>query len=232
MDINHVQAAPLSDNALQILQERYLLKDPSGHCMESPNEMFVRVANWVAKAEEKWGDKSLANKWAMEFYETMVGLKFLPNSPTLMNAGRKNAQLSACFVLPVEDRFPDIFSTIKLMSLIQLEGGGTGFNFSRLSPVGDKLKYKGGMASGPLAFMEIFNSASEHIKQVGRRPGANMGMLNVDHPDIEVFIDSKNDFTSPQNFNISLGITDEFMRAGTKRLEFNPSLFRENCEIG
>ncbi|MDN3670525.1 adenosylcobalamin-dependent ribonucleoside-diphosphate reductase [Echinicola jeungdonensis] len=220
MELNGVHASPVSDNALQILQERYLLKDLLDNCLESPGEMFMRVAKWVAKAEEKWGDLSLVKKWTMEFNNAMVSLKFLPNSPTLMNAGRKKGQLSACFVLPVEDSLPDIFSTLKLMAMIQQKGGGTGFNFSHLRPEKANLKNTGGWASGPIGFMKIFDAASGQIKQAGRRRGANMGILDIDHPDIELFISCKRNFTSLKNFNISVGVTDKFMLAVERKKDW------------
>jgi ribonucleoside-diphosphate reductase alpha chain len=198
----------ISSNALQILQDRYLLKDCSGHIIETPDELFKRVAKHIASAEKKDHEY-----WQKEYYDLMKSLSFLPNSPTLMNAGLPDAQLSACFVLPIEDSLEHIFSTLKNAALIHQSGGGTGYNFSKLRPEGDRVSSLGGTSSGPVAFMKIFDAATEYVKQGGKRRGANMGILNVDHPDIESFISSKADGKSLQNFNISVGITDKFMKA-------------------
>lgn len=204
--------ANLSDNALKILQRRYLRKDRSGTLTETPDELFRRVAKAVASAELFWGKQEDATKWEEEFYQLMNQLLFLPNSPTLMNAGTPLNQLSACFVLPVEDNMDGIFSTLKQAALIQQSGGGTGFNFSHLRPKDDIVTATGGTASGPVSFIKIFDAATEYIKQGGKRRGANMGILNIDHPDIEEFITSKKMEGSLQNFNISVGITDDFMK--------------------
>ncbi|WP_127019521.1 adenosylcobalamin-dependent ribonucleoside-diphosphate reductase [Flagellimonas beolgyonensis] len=195
-------------NAQQLLNARYLLKDAEGRIVETPNQLFRRVANFIASAE------SLEQEvWANRFYQIMSDFLFLPNSPTLMNAGLPNGQLSACFVLPVEDSLGSIFTTLKDMALIHQSGGGTGYNFSKLRPHGDLIKMSGGVSSGPLAFIKIYDTATEHVRQGGKRRGANMGILNVDHPDIEDFVKAKSVGNNLQNFNLSVGISDEFMKA-------------------
>ena len=202
----------LTKNAIQLLEDRYLLKKGT---RETPDQMFRRVAKYVASAEE------FENiTWEETFYGMMKNLEFLPNSPTLMNAGVPNGQLSACFVLPVEDSLTSIFTTLKNAALIHQSGGGTGYNFSDLRPNGDPVSATGGTSSGPLAFMEIFDSATEHVKQGGKRRGANMGILNVNHPDIEAFIVSKTEGRRLQNFNISVGITNDFMQAVAKDIDW------------
>lgn len=203
----------LPANSLKVLQRRYLQRDANGNVAETPDELFHRVAKAVASAELFWGKEMDAKKWEGKFYNVMSELLFLPNSPTLMNAGTANSQLSACFVLPVEDNMNGIFTTLKNAALIQQSGGGTGFNFSHLRPKDDPVSATGGTASGPVSFMKIFDSATEHVKQGGKRRGANMGILDVSHPDIEEFIFSKKDKSALNNFNISVGITDEFMHA-------------------
>jgi ribonucleoside-diphosphate reductase alpha chain len=195
----------LTKNAIELLNERYLLNRGTN---ETPDQLFRRVAKYVAGAETK-----RRKAWEATFYGMMKNLEFLPNSPTLMNAGVPNGQLSACFVLPVEDSLTSIFTTLKNAALIHQSGGGTGYNFSDLRPKGDPVSASGGTSSGPLAFMEIYDSATEHVKQGGKRRGANMGVLNVDHPDIEAFIVSKIGGHRLQNFNISVGITNDFMQA-------------------
>jgi len=202
----------LSDNAMLVLKERYLLKGANGFQDETPEEMFHRVAVAVAEAERKWGGEEEVKKWSESFFEVMRKLVFLPNSPTLMNAGTASGQLSACFVLPVEDSLEEIFNTLKQAALIQQKGGGTGFNFSHLRPKGDHLNTSGGFASGPVSFIKLFDAATGQIKQGGKRRGANMGILNVDHPDIEEFISVKREKNTLKNFNISVGITDAFMK--------------------
>jgi ribonucleoside-diphosphate reductase alpha chain len=204
---------PLSPNAMKVMQRRYLRKDQSGALAETPDELFRRVARAIAAAELSWGSRLDAEKREEEFYQLMSQLLFLPNSPTLMNAGTTLQQLSACFVLPVEDNMDSIFSTLRQAALIQQSGGGTGFNFSHLRPKDDIVSATGGTASGPVSFMKIFDAATEHIKQGGKRRGANMGILNIDHPDIEEFITSKKTEGILQNFNISAGITHRFMQA-------------------
>ncbi len=202
----------LSENSLKVLQRRYLRKDAHGNVVETPEGLLRRVAKAVASAEQKRGNSN-AGFWEQEFYRIMSELLFLPNSPTLMNAGTRDSQLSACFVLPVEDSLDSIFATLKDAALIQQSGGGTGFNFSHLRPKNDVVAEYAGTASGPVSFMKVFDAATEHIKQGGKRRGANMGILNIDHPDIEEFITAKRVFRVLNNFNISVGISDDFMRA-------------------
>lgn len=207
------QMIQLSENSLRVLQHRYLRKDAAGNLIETPEQLFKRVARFVASAELKWGNEPDVVFWEEKFYNIMRELLFLPNSPTLMNAGTSISQLSACFVLPVEDSMNNIFTTLKNAALIQQSGGGTGFNFSHLRPHDDFVLSSGGTASGPLAFMKIFDVATEQIKQAGKRRGANMAILNIDHPDIEEFIFAKRAHHELNNFNISVGISDGFMHA-------------------
>ncbi|MFC1858366.1 vitamin B12-dependent ribonucleotide reductase [Thermodesulfobacteriota bacterium] len=203
----------LSDNAKRVLERRYLKKDASGKITEKPGQMFRRVARHIAKAENRYGEASQTQKMEEIFYGMMTDLKFLPNSPTLMNAGRRLGQLAACFVLPIEDSMEGIFESLKNAALIHKSGGGTGFSFSRLRPKKSRVGTTGGVASGPVSFMKIFNVATEQVKQGGTRRGANMGILRVDHPDILEFIFSKKDNKELNNFNISVGITNAFMQA-------------------
>lgn len=190
----------LSDVAMEVLNFRYLKGG------ETPEDMFKRVASLVASVEE------FPKRWRKKFYRLMASLDFLPNTPTLINAGKDKGQLAACFVLPVEDSIPEIFDTLKQMAIIQKGGGGTGFSFSRLRPEGSLVEETGGIASGPVSFMRVFNAATGEMKQGGTRRGANMGVLRVDHPDIMKFVKCKRVEGSFSNFNISVGITDEFMR--------------------
>jgi len=219
-------------NTLEVLKRRYLLKDERQYIIEKPQGLFSRVANEVAKAERNYKTKSRAEEVKENFFRMMMNMEFMPNSPTLMNAGTSLGQLSACFVLPVSDSMDSIFTSLKNMAKIHQSGGGTGFNFSYLRPKGDLVSTTKGQASGPVSFMRIFDEATGVIVQGGRRRGANMGILRCDHPDIVDFADAKIDKMSFSNFNISVAVTDDFMKKIKGNRNFNLINPRNNKKTG
>ena len=202
----------LTENALKVLQSRYLIKDQQGRCIETPGQLFSRVASLIAGAEAAYGaDAGEVRQWHRIYYDLMASLKFLPNSPALMNAGRRG-MLSACFVLPVEDSIEGIFEAIKQTALIQQAGGGTGFSFDRLRPTGDRVASSGGTTSGPISFWRVFCETTKAIQQGAFRRGANMGMMSVEHPDILKFLHAKQNLAAFTNFNISVKVSDGWMK--------------------
>ncbi|HUI91221.1 MAG TPA: vitamin B12-dependent ribonucleotide reductase [Chitinivibrionales bacterium] len=222
----------LSDNARIVLEKRYLKKDDNGAVLEGPEEMFFRIAENIAGAEKKFSADANADVWTEKFYNVMTDLDFLPNSPTLMNAGRELQQLSACFVLPVGDSMEEIFESVKNTALIHKSGGGTGFSFSHIRPKNDTVKSTKGVSSGPLSFMRVFDVATETVKQGGTRRGANMGILNCTHPEIMDFIEIKEKDGVLANFNISVGITKEFMEALKRDGEYDLKNPRSGEAVG
>jgi ribonucleoside-diphosphate reductase alpha chain len=217
----------LTSNALEVLRARYLKRDAEGNVIETPGEMLWRVATHVASVERQY---ECAEASADAFYEVMSNLQFLPNSPTLMNAGTTVGQLAACFVLPIDDSLDGIFRTLHDAALIHQSGGGVGYDFSPLRPAGDRVSSTGGVSSGPVSFMKAFDGAVEAVRQGGRRRGANMAVLDVHHPDIEQFIGAKRDGTILRNFNLSVAVDDGFMAAaanGTEVALTNPRTGKE-----
>ncbi|MBT3363572.1 MAG: vitamin B12-dependent ribonucleotide reductase [Chloroflexi bacterium] len=220
-ELPEVSVIKVGSTAETVLARRYLGKDRQGNVIETIEDMFRRVARNIASAEMKFNSDADAKAWEDEFYDVMTSFEFLPNSPTLMNAGRELQQLSACFVLPIEDSMESIFDAVKYTALIHKSGGGTGFSFSRLRPESDPVGSTGGVASGPVSFMRAFDTATDVIKQGGTRRGANMAILNVDHPDIEKFITAKEQSDALNNFNLSVALTERFMRAAERGSDYD-----------